>query len=113
MPTVDGWGIDSRGRPVVRHHHHPLLCISLQKSTSGRYEGNMGFKGDKATQKAVGTELLAVLPQDGVPWYKKAHMVKLHFCTFSLVMFCKSLPYSPIRPKLTMPKHLRTDTMAL
>lgn len=28
-PTVDGWGIDFRGRPIVRHHHHPLLCISF------------------------------------------------------------------------------------
>lgn len=59
----------------------------------------MGVGGDKATQKAVGTELLAVLPQDGVPWYKKGHMLKLHFCTFSLVMFCKCLSHSPIRPE--------------
>jgi hypothetical protein len=51
----------------------------------------MGQDGDTATQKAVGSELLAVLPKDGLPWYKKAHMLKLHFCVFSLVMFCMSL----------------------
>ena len=50
----------------------------------------MGQDGDTATQKAVGSELLAVLPKDGLPWYKKAHMLKLHFCVFSLVMFCTS-----------------------
>lgn len=51
----------------------------------------MGQDGDSATQKAVGNELLAVLPEDGLPWYKKAHMLKLHFCVFSLVMFCMLL----------------------
>lgn len=48
----------------------------------------MGQDGDTATQRAVGSELLAVLPKDGLPWYKKAHMLKLHFCVFSLIMFC-------------------------
>lgn len=49
----------------------------------------MGSGDDKATKKAVGDELLAVLPKDGIPWYKKAHLLKLHFCVFSLVMFCE------------------------
>jgi hypothetical protein len=58
---------------------------------------DMGQDGDKATQKAVGNELLAVLPKDGLPWYKKAHMLKLHFCVFSLVMFCMSFDPVAIR----------------
>lgn len=48
----------------------------------------MGNDGEAATKRAVGSELLAVLPKDGQPWYKKTHMLKLHFCVFSLVMFC-------------------------
>lgn len=39
----------------------------------------------------MGDELLAVLPRDGKPWYRKAHLVKLHFCVFSLMMFCTSI----------------------
>ena len=58
----------------------------------------MGQDGDSATQKAVGNELLAVLPKDGLPWYKKAHMLKLHFCVFSLVMFCTSAYLVAQRP---------------
>ncbi|KAM0709861.1 hypothetical protein Q7P35_003903 [Cladosporium inversicolor] len=53
----------------------------------------MGKDGDTATKKAVGDELLAVLPKDGLPWYKKAHMLKLHFCVFSLVMFSSANGY--------------------
>jgi hypothetical protein len=49
----------------------------------------MGSDSDAATKRAVGGELLAVLPRDGIPWYKKGHMLKLHFCVLSLVMFCK------------------------
>jgi hypothetical protein len=49
----------------------------------------MGSGSDAATNRAVGGELLAVLPRDGIPWYKKGHMLKLHFCVLSLVMFCE------------------------
>ena len=49
----------------------------------------MGSDSDAATKRAVGGELLAVLPRDGIPWYKKGHMLKLHFCVLSLVMFCE------------------------
>jgi hypothetical protein len=51
----------------------------------------MGSDSDAATKRAVGGELLAVLPRDGIPWYKKGHMLKLHFCVLSLVMFCEFL----------------------
>lgn len=43
-------------------------------------------KTDAAT-KAVGADLVSVLPNDGLPWYKKPHLVKLHFCVFSLILF--------------------------
>ncbi|KAM0720702.1 hypothetical protein Q7P37_004839 [Cladosporium fusiforme] len=53
----------------------------------------MGSGGDTATKKAVGDDLLAVLPNDGIPWYKKTHLLKLHFCVFSLVMFSSANGY--------------------
>lgn len=61
----------------------------------------MGSGKTNADKKAVGDEMLAVLPRDGVPWYKKTHMMKLHFCVLSLVMFCKdsSTIYMPGRSK--------------
>jgi hypothetical protein len=43
-------------------------------------------KTDAAT-KAVGADLTSVLPNDGLPWYKKPHLVKLHLCVFSLILF--------------------------
>ena len=50
----------------------------------------MGTGSETADRKAVGDELLAVLPRDGTPWYRKPHLIKLHFCVFSLMMFCTS-----------------------
>ena len=46
-------------------------------------------KTDAAT-KAVGADLMSVLPNDGLPWYKKPHLVKLHLCVLSLILFGKS-----------------------
>jgi hypothetical protein len=45
-------------------------------------------KTDAAT-KAVGADLMSVLPNDGLPWYRKRHLVKLHFCVLSLILFGK------------------------
>ena len=86
--------------------------FGLRHQSSDAYK--MGQDEDTATQKAVGNELLAVLPKDGLPWYKKAHMLKLHFCVFSLVMFCMSLRLTlQIKGQPTdRPQHLRTDTTA-
>lgn len=40
--------------------------------------------------RTVGHELAAVLPQTGQPWYKNGGLLKLNFCIFSIIMFCKS-----------------------
>ena len=48
----------------------------------------MGF-GVASQSKSVGDDLAAVLPQDTSAWYTKRHLLKLNFCIFSLVMFCK------------------------
>lgn len=55
----------------------------------------MGIGREAANRNAVGDELLAVLPIDGKPWYKRAHLVKLHFCVFSLMMFCRYTANTP------------------
>lgn len=43
--------------------------------------------------KAVGADMAAVLPQDGRPWYKKTHLLKLNFCMLSLILFSSSNGY--------------------
>jgi hypothetical protein len=43
----------------------------------------MGF----STTQAVGAELAAVLPNDGIPWYKKPHLLRLSFSIISIVLF--------------------------
>jgi hypothetical protein len=48
----------------------------------------MGFSA-ASQSKSVGDDLAAVLPQDAGAWYTKRHLLKLNFCIFSLVMFCK------------------------
>ncbi|KAM0548769.1 hypothetical protein ACHAPJ_009765 [Fusarium lateritium] len=40
--------------------------------------------------KATGTELAAVLPGDGTPWYKRKHLVKVNYCVISLMLFSGS-----------------------
>ncbi|KAL0939877.1 sugar transporter [Colletotrichum truncatum] len=40
--------------------------------------------------KAVGHELASVLPNDGVPWWKKRHLIKLNFCIASFMLFTSS-----------------------
>ncbi|KAL1590877.1 hypothetical protein WHR41_00150 [Cladosporium halotolerans] len=46
-----------------------------------------------ATRKAVGDELLAVLPQGGPAWYRQAHLLRLNFVVLSLVMFSSASGY--------------------
>ncbi|KAK5709607.1 hypothetical protein LTR17_019636 [Elasticomyces elasticus] len=53
----------------------------------------MGTKKAAATETAVGSELLTVLPKDGRKWYSKGFMVYLQFCIFSLVMFSSANGY--------------------
>ncbi|KAF9871048.1 sugar transporter [Colletotrichum karsti] len=40
--------------------------------------------------KAVGHELASVLPNDGLPWWKKSHLIKLNFCIVSFMLFTSS-----------------------
>ncbi|ORY58869.1 general substrate transporter [Pseudomassariella vexata] len=49
----------------------------------------MGFGGDVGSKKAVGSELTAVLPHDGLPWWKRGYLLKLNFSLLSLVLFCE------------------------
>ncbi|TLS25399.1 hypothetical protein PpBr36_07776 [Pyricularia pennisetigena] len=43
-----------------------------------------------ATEKSVGHELAKVLPDDGIPWWKKPHLIKLNGCIFFLMFFTSS-----------------------
>ena len=43
--------------------------------------------------KAVGPELAAVLPNDGIPWYKKPYLAKLNFSVFCLVLYSSANGY--------------------
>lgn len=51
----------------------------------------MGFHSKHAA--AVGHELAAVLPDDGISWYRKPHLLKLNFCMFCLFMFASANGY--------------------
>jgi hypothetical protein len=37
----------------------------------------------------VGRQLAPVLPADGRPWYRQAHLLKLNFSILSLMLFGK------------------------
>jgi MFS family permease len=52
----------------------------------------MGFTANPA-KGSVTDELAGVLPQDGLPWYKKSHLIKLNFIIGSLVLFSSSNGY--------------------
>ena len=55
----------------------------------------MGFSNANQS-KSVGDDLAAVLPKDAGPWYSQRHLLKLNFCIFSLVMFCRfDTPQTP------------------
>ena len=43
--------------------------------------------------KSVGAELAALLPADEKAWYKKANMVYLNFCLFSLFLLSSGNGY--------------------
>jgi hypothetical protein len=47
----------------------------------------MGIAKVTVRSKGLNDELVAVLP-DNKPWYTKAHLIKLHFCIGSLMLFC-------------------------
>lgn len=51
----------------------------------------MGFRSSQAA--ALGPELAACMPKDGIPWYKKKHLLKLNFCMFCLFMFASANGY--------------------
>ncbi|KAM0327408.1 hypothetical protein ACHAQA_005694 [Verticillium albo-atrum] len=43
-----------------------------------------------AQARTVGIELASVLPDDGLPWYKRSHLLRLNFCMLSLCLFSGS-----------------------
>ncbi|KAJ4175292.1 hypothetical protein NW754_005713 [Fusarium falciforme] len=50
-----------------------------------------GGKQVKSSEaRPAGVELAAVLPNDGIPWYKHKHLVKVNFCVMSLMLFSGS-----------------------
>lgn len=63
-------------------------ALSVRLFSKASIEGKMGAGSAEAHKKAIGDELLAVLPSDGRPWYTKGHLLKLNFCILSLVLFC-------------------------
>jgi MFS family permease len=50
-------------------------------------------KSSAAGLRAVGQELAEVLPDDGLPWYKRGHLLKLNLCILSLIMFSSANGY--------------------
>ncbi|KAH7350174.1 hypothetical protein B0T11DRAFT_290698 [Plectosphaerella cucumerina] len=44
----------------------------------------------RAEARTVGVELASVLPDDGLPWYKRPHLLRLNFCILSLCLFSGS-----------------------
>ncbi|CAI7600619.1 unnamed protein product [Penicillium glandicola] len=46
-----------------------------------------------ASKPAVVDQLSTVLPSDGVPWWKKGHLLRLNFIIFSLVMYSSANGY--------------------
>jgi len=70
------------------------IIISVKQLLSGSFgiinvfPVTMGASRSGSRSDAANNELAAVLPDDK-PWYTKSHLVKLHFCIFSLVMFCE------------------------
>jgi len=61
-------------------------------------------KTDAAT-KAVGAGLISVLPNDGLPWYRKPHVVKLHLCVLSLILFGMFGTIARVKPDNTPSLH--------
>jgi MFS family permease len=51
----------------------------------------MGF--DHLKEKGVGPELAVALPDDDLPWYKKAHLRRLNFSLFCLILFSSANGY--------------------
>jgi MFS family permease len=40
--------------------------------------------------RSTNDELNAVLPKDGIPWWKKSHLIKTNICVISLMLFSGS-----------------------
>ncbi|KAK4633941.1 Lactose permease [Fulvia fulva] len=53
----------------------------------------MTMGATKPRSKAIGDELQAVLPNDGRPWYTKAHLIKLNWVILSLMLFSSANGY--------------------
>ena len=52
---------------------------------------NMGVKNIQ--EKAIGREMAQYIPQDGKPWFKKPHLLRLNFYLFSLFLFSAANGY--------------------
>lgn len=46
-----------------------------------------------STSNAIGVDLARVLPNDGVPWYRKKHLLFLNYCAFSLALLSAANGY--------------------
>lgn len=64
-------------------------------------------------QKQSVGDLAQALPKNAGPWYKQAHLWKLNFCIFSLILFCRDFIKVNGPTFLTCIKLLPTDTMDL
>lgn len=53
----------------------------------------MADKAEDGGRSAIGQSLARVLPDDGVPWYKKRHLLALNFQTVSLALLSAALGY--------------------
>jgi len=52
--------------------------------------GADGHDSSQAARRTVGAELASLLPDDGLPWYKRPHLLRLNFCILSLCLFSGS-----------------------
>jgi hypothetical protein len=44
-------------------------------------------------ERSVGAGMAAVLPKDGIPWWKKSHLRRLNFHLFFLFLFSSANGY--------------------
>lgn len=58
--------------------------FTTQSSSSAQVTMAKEPKGDTARRAAVGEDLARLIPDDGIPWYKKRHLLLLNFYAISL-----------------------------
>jgi hypothetical protein len=79
---IYGLKCSSPKRSSVYHTHQssaPIIIMAVDSPETKRAEA-----------RTVGVELASVLPDDGLPWYKRSHLLRLNFCILSLCLFSGS-----------------------